>query len=299
MFQAGFTFIVGRVKQEKHKNSMSSHHTPFPPVPEDTFLAATALYGKGNLYIKLGDALEEQVGGQLLAEANATFKSHILPALLTVFQYLEELSNDQVLEAVRNRLDLKYALRLPMNIPGMTQKTLCEYHQAQFMNADHQRILQTLLDRLVEDGYLSQGKGQPLFAHQVLAAICTMCQLDEVTKAMHQALETLAVTHPEWLRKIALPYWYDRYNRGRRHAAISFFDPKWNTRALEIVGDIQYLLGVIDRLPDPLLADLPEIKRIRQIMEGQLLVCLREPGQRECFQRMVNKCNGCNLVAIV
>ena len=273
--------------------------TSFPPIPDDTFLAATAQYGKGNLYIRLGDGLEGLVGGQLLTEANATFKSHILPALLTVFQYLEELTNDQVLEAVRNRLDLKYALRLPMNIPGLTQKTLCEYHQAQFMEEAHQRILQTLLDRLVEDGSLSQGEGRPLIARQVLTAICTMCQLDEVTKAMHQALETLAVMHPEWLREIALPYWYDRYNRGRRRATISFFDPKWNTNALEIAGDMQYLLKVIDLLSDPLLADLPEIKRIRQIMGEQFLVCLREPDQRGCFQRRVKKCNGCNLVAIV
>jgi hypothetical protein len=239
------------------------------------------------------------VGGQLPVKANATFKSHIIPALLAVFQYQEEMTNDQLLEAVHNRLDLKYALRLPVNFPSMTLKTLCEYHQTQFMEPDHQRILQTLLDHLVEEGYLSQVEGRDLSALQVLAAICTKCQLDEVTKAMHQALETLAVMNPDWLRQIALPYWYDRYNRGRRQVAISFSDPKWNTRSVEIVGDIQYLLEAIDRLPDPLLADLPEIKRIRQIMGGQLLVCIREPEQRGCFQRMVDKCNGCSLVASV
>lgn len=272
--------------------------TTFPPVPQDTFLAATAQYGKGNIYLRMGDGLEEMLDGAALKNKGDCFKSHIRPALLTLFQYLEELTNDQVLEAVRSRLDLKYALRLPVNSPSMTIKNLCENHQAQFMGADHQRILQILLDRLVKEGYLSQSEGQPLYAHQVLTAICTMCQLDEVTKAMHQALETLAIMHPEWLREIALPYWYDRYNRGRRRATISFFDPKWNTQCLEIVGDIQYLLKVIDRLPDPLPADLPEIKRIRQIMGEQFLVCLREPDQRGCFQRRVKKCNGCNLVAL-
>jgi hypothetical protein len=272
--------------------------TQFPSVPEDTFLAATALYGKGNLYIRLGDALDEWVGGQLPVEANATFKSHILPALLTIFQYLEELTNDQVLDAVRNRLDLKYALRLPLNVPGITLKTLCKYHQTHFMEEDHQRILQILLDRLVKDGYISQEDGQPLKAQQVLATICTMCQLDEVTKSMHQALETLAVMHPDWLRQITLPYWYDRYNRSSRLTPISYSDPKWNARAIEVVGDIKYLLQAIDRLSDPLVADLPEIERIRQIMGEQFLVCLYEPEQRGCFQRMVKKCNGCNLISI-
>lgn len=134
---------------------MITRSTQFPSVPEDTFLAATALYGKGNLYIRLGDALDAWVGGQLPVEANATFKSHILPALLTIFQYLEELTNDQVLDAVRNRLDLKYILRLPMTAPTMTLKTICEYHRTQFVQPEHQHIMQTLLDRLVEDSYLS------------------------------------------------------------------------------------------------------------------------------------------------
>lgn len=286
--------LLGLLEQ----NSMASPQTSLPRVPEDTFLAATALYGKGNLYIRLGDALEDLVDGQLSVETNATFNTHIFPALLTIFQYLEELSSDQVLEAVRNRLDLKYALRLQMNAPTMTLKTLCNYHQTQFMEAEHQRILQTLLDRLVEEGYLCQGDGQPISAVQVLATICTMCQLDEVTKAMHRALETLAVMCPEWLRQITLPYWYDRYNRGNRRAAFSYLDQNWNTRAIEIVGDIKYLLEAINQLPDPQLADIPEINHIRQIMGEQFLACLYEPDQRDCFQRRVKKCNGCNLVSI-
>jgi hypothetical protein len=114
---------------------------------------------------------------------------------------------------------------------------------------------------------------------------------------MHQALETLAIMHPEWLRQITLPTWYDRYNRGSRKTVISFSDPKWNTRTIEIIKDIQYLLEAIDRLPDPTMGELPEIKRIRQIMGKQFLTCLYDPDQRGCFQGMVKKCNGCNLIA--
>ncbi len=270
----------------------------FPPIPEDTFLAATALYGKGNIYIKLGDALENLLGEQHPGEANERFKTHILPALLTVFQYLEELNSDQVLDAVRNRLDLKYALRLPVNGPGMTLNTLCEYHRTQFMGQEHQEIIQILLDHLAREGYLSQEARQPLMAHQVLTTICTMCQLNEVTKSMYQALETLAIMHPDWLRQVTLPSWYDRYNRGSRKAVLSFSDPKWNTRIIEIVNDIQYLLEAIDGLPDPMLKNLPEVKRIRQIMGKQFLICIYEPDQRGCFQRMVKRCNGCNLVTL-
>ena len=274
---------------------MNHRLATFSPIPEETSLAANALYGKGNLYIKLGDALDDLLCGQLSTEA--IFRTHTFPALLTVFQYLEELTSEQVLDAVRNRLDLKYALRLPVNGPGISLKTLCEYHRIQFMEQEHQDIIQILLDYLAKEGHLSQESEQRLMAHQVLTTICTMCQLNEVTKSMHQALETLAIMHPEWLLQITLPTWYDRYNRGSRKVVISFTDSKWNTRTLEIINDIQYLLEAIDRLPDSTMGELPEIKRIRQIMGKQFLTCLYEPDQRGCFQRMVKKCNGCNLIA--
>ena len=280
---------------------MATQLLSFPPVPEETVLAANVLYGRGNLYIKLGDALERLMGRQISTEVYSTsetlFRTHIFPALLTVFQYLEELTSEQVLDAIRSRLDLKYALRLPINSPGITLKTLCEYHRVQFIDQGQQDIIQVLLDHLTQEGYLNQGTDQRLMAHQVLTTICTMCQLHEVTKSMHQALETLAIMHPEWLRQITLPTWYDRYNRGSRKAVISFSDPKWNARTIEIVKDIQYLLDAIDRLPDPTTAELPEIQRIRQIMGKQFLTCLYEPDQRGCFQRMVKKCNGCNLIS--
>ena len=165
------------------------------------------------------------------------------------------------------------------------------------MNQEHQDIIQILLDHLRQEGYLNQGTGVQLTAPKVLTTLCSMCQLNEVTKSMHQALEALAMMYPEWLRQITLPTWYDRYNRGNRKVVFSFSDPKWQARAADIVKDIQYLLAAIDKLPDPALGEQPEIKRIRQIMGQQFLICLREPDQRGCFQRMVKQCNGCNLIS--
>ena len=260
------------------------------------------MFGKGNIYLRIGDALANLLCDLAPVELartpnnNKTTETNIQMAMLTIFQFAEELTNLQIAEALRNRVELKYALHLPMNTPQLDPNTLCEFRKYLFNNPPYQVIFQTLLDRTAEFGLFKNIQDQPVLTMPVLIAVCTATRIEEVVHAMHQALETLAVADPEWLRRVTLPYWYDRYNRGTRKVVLSFSDPKWHTRAMDIVNDIRYLLEVIDRLPDPNLGELPEIKRIRQIMGKQFLTCLYEPDQRGCFQRMVKQCNGCNLI---
>ena len=279
---------------------MIAQQTNIPPLPEETYLAATALYGRGNIYLRMGDQLEQLLGGlqpdaDYPAKGMQTFEAQIQPALLTIIQYIEELTNVQMLEAVRSRYDLKYALHLPLNSPGTTLGTLCAFHQALFVNPARQQFLQSLLDRAVDFGLVST-QGEPLEARQILATICAVSQLDEVTKAMHQALEALVVVDPEWLRKITRPYWYDRYNRCSRLETTSFSNSRWHERTQEILGDIQYLLQAIEQRDSPQLTALPEIHQIKQILQEQVLTCIDETDPTLGQERMVTDCNLCTLI---
>lgn len=278
---------------------MAVQLTNIPPIPEETYLAAIALYGRGNIYLKMGDQLEQLLSGLQpspgnLVKGKTAFEVEIQPALLTIIQYNEELTNVQMLEAVRSRFDLKYALHLPLSSPGTALSTLCEFHQALFTDPTRQRFMQNLLDRAVDLGLLSS-QGERLEARQVLATICAVSQLAEVTKAMHQALEALAVVDPEWLRKITRPYWYDRYKRCSRLATTSFNDTRWHEQTQEILGDMQYLLQAIEQRNSQQLAALPEIQHITRILQEQILTCIDETDPTLSHERMVTECNLCTL----
>jgi transposase len=278
---------------------MTSSQISFPPVPKDTFLAATALHGRGNIYIRLGDQLEHLLEGLLTAgpktigQGSRSFETQVRPALLTILQYVEELTNEQILEAVRSRPELKYALRLPLNSPGVSLNALCEYHQALFAEPARRQLFQEMLERLAEFGLANPTNAELLDARRVLATVCAVSQLDEATRAMYQALEALVVADAEWLRKITRPTWYDRYNRSSRLAATSFSDLHWNARAQEILGDIQYLLQAVDQRHSPQLAALVEIQRIRQILQEQILICIDETAPILNYERMITECNIC------
>src|SRR5689334_11735302 len=86
----------------------------FPSIPVSTVRAARALYGSGNLYLRLGDRLN-----QLAARLNpGVVSSHLndgkaaLFTLLTIIQYVEKLTDVGLADAIQRRMDLRYALHL-------------------------------------------------------------------------------------------------------------------------------------------------------------------------------------------
>lgn len=95
---------------------MSLRIEPIPSIPEETKRVAQAAFPKGNLYLKMRDEI-----GVFYSDADFAdlFPTRGQPAfspwrlaLVTVMQFVEGLSDRQAAEAVRSRIDWKYALSL-------------------------------------------------------------------------------------------------------------------------------------------------------------------------------------------
>jgi len=93
---------------------MSLRPRPIDPVPVETVRVAQAAFPKGSLYM----TLRNQLGALYTDEDFADlFPTHGQPAasawrlaLICVLQFVENLSDRQAAEAVRSRIDWKYAL---------------------------------------------------------------------------------------------------------------------------------------------------------------------------------------------
>ena len=101
---------------------MSLRPSPIQPVPEATARVAKAAFRKGNPLLSLRDEL-----GVLFADADFTdlfprLGQPGLPpwrlALVTLLQFRENLPDRQAAEAVRARIDWKYALGLDLTDAG-------------------------------------------------------------------------------------------------------------------------------------------------------------------------------------
>jgi transposase len=248
-----------------------------PPIPADTARAASSLFGKGNIYIRVGEHLDElfdelpplemEIHGRSSPQANARY------ALMTAFQFAEQLTDRQMAEAVRNRVDLKYALHLPMSYPSFDPVVLCMFRKHLITDITSSQAVGLLLARLAELGLLKSMGEQSWDLESVLTGICTGSRLEIIIEAIYQALEALTVANYEWLRQVALPHWYTRYSRQTTMPFWPFSEEKLKASALEIAADIRYLLGEIDKSQQPGLVSLREIQYLRQVWADQFVQC--------------------------
>src|SRR6266511_2964013 len=125
-------------------------------------------------------------------------------ALVSVLQFAEGLSDRQAADAVRGRIDWKYALGLELADTGFDASVLSEFRARLAADDQTERLLQQLLARLRERGLLVGGGRQRTDATHVLAAVRELNRLELVTETLRAALEALAAAAPTWLQGLLL-----------------------------------------------------------------------------------------------
>jgi transposase len=138
-------------------------------------------------------------------------------ALVTIMQYVEGLSDRQAADAVRSRIDWKYALNLELTDPGFDPTVLCEFRARLIAGKAEQLLLDAVLQRCRERTLLKARGRQRTDSTHVLGAIRALNRLECVGETLRHALNSLAVVAPEWLRSQSRPEWIERY--GPRVAA--------------------------------------------------------------------------------
>src|ERR1700694_1937734 len=153
---------------------MSLHPEELPSVPEDTRRVALAAFPNGTLCLHITDALGPIYrGGQskdLFPRRGQPAEAPGRLALVTVLQYVEGLSDRQAADAVRGRIDWKYALGLSLTNPGFDHTVLSEF-RSRLVEGDAERLLlDTLLKRLRDHGLVKAKGRQRTDSTHVLAA---------------------------------------------------------------------------------------------------------------------------------
>ncbi len=252
---------------------MPIYPAPYPPLPPDTNRAAKSVFNMDHLYLVIGDQLDTLCEGLNWEELNSFSASSahalFINTLVTLFQFAEDIPDGQAADAVRTRMDWKYALHLPLAYPGFDPPRLAEFRRRLAHHAAGQRVCACLLSRLEGVGLLgSRDKRGADFA-RVLAAVDSLSRVEKVNGAMCQAVEALASGQPEWLRHTSLPHWYERYGQPTATFRVPCSRDEQDALLDAIKGDMAYLLQAIGKAAPPDLATLPEIRALRHVWDQE------------------------------
>ena len=167
---------------------MSLHPQPFTAVPPETARVARAAFPKGNLHLRLRDELgaiyEDAAFTPLFAERGQPAAAPWRLALVTILQDVEGLSDRQAADAVRSRIDWKYALNLELTDPGFDFTILCEFRGRLLEGSAEHLLLDAFLQKCCERKWLKARGRQRTDSTQVLGAIRALNRVECVTETL-------------------------------------------------------------------------------------------------------------------
>jgi transposase len=261
---------------------MSLHTEPVGPVPEETVRVARAAFPKGNVYMQLRDVLgaiyDDASFRPLFAARGRPAESPWRLALVTVMQFAEGLSDRQAAEAVRARIDWKYALGLELTDSGFDFSVLSEFRARLVDGCAEQLLLDALLAACKARGYLRLRGRQRTDSTHVLGALRVLNRLECVAETLRATLNAVAEVAPGWLRDLALPEWFERYSRRVEEYRLPRGNEARQAYALTVGADGMRLLEALDgpTAPPPL-RQLAAVERLRRVwiqqyatVDGQL-----------------------------
>jgi transposase len=260
---------------------MSLQPEKLPEIPEETARIARILFPKGNQYMWLRDELgaiyNDEQFTSLYHKVGQLAEQPWRLALMSIIQYMENYTDRQVADAVKTRIDLKYALSLELTDPGCDFSVLSEFRSRLIKGNLEEVFLTTLLTICRERGWLKERGKQRTDSTHIEAAIRNLNRIECAGETLRAALNSLAVVVPDWLRAHIPQEWYNRYEKRMEEFCMPKEATKRDALVQQIGQDGYHLLKLVREADAPRwLIEIPAVEILRQVWVQQFMV---EEGQ--------------------
>lgn len=270
---------------------MTLHPRDLTSMPEDSAALADSVLGPTNPYRVLGDQLADlftdvQFAALYLPHGRAAVSPSLL-ALVTIFQFLENVPDRQAAELVRVRLDWKYALHLSVADPGFDFSCLSYFRRRLLRHEQEKALFETVLQRLQAMGLVRKRGKQRTDSIAVLGAVKELSSLETVSETLRLAIRALGQAAPGWVAQTMPAAYREAYERSQPDYQLSETERAAARLAVGVAG-----YWLLDHLHE---AGLPEvierldaIQTLRTVwaqrfvrVEGQVQVCMETVDSTE------------------
>jgi transposase len=247
---------------------MSLKPQPSRPMPEDLARLGAILLPQDSPYRLIGDQLYARYDNATFVDLYHAEGKPALPPVDLLFvlalQALEDIGDRAAADAVRLRLDWKYALHLPLEYAGFDFSVLSDFRARLLAHDAATRLFDTLLAQLRELGLLKRRGRQRTDSLAVLARIHLLTRIERVAETLHLAIQALLQADLTWAKSTLPPAWEELY--GQRTVVERLSEAERSLLQTETGRDGQWLLA---RLADPSspadLTTLPEVATLRTV----------------------------------
>lgn len=233
-------------------------------VPEQTRQIAKAAFPKGSPAMHLRDEFGTLYQDTDFADLFSRRGQPALPAwrlaLVTVLQFQANLSDRQAADAVRGRIDWKYALGLELNDPGFHFSVLSDFRSRLICGDAEYRMLDIMLEHFRLKGLVKARGKQRTDSTHVLGAVRDLHLAELVGETLRSTLNELADVAPEWLQGLVQPEWFKRYGHRVEDSFLPRKEEKRRPYVLQIGLDGFVVLDALEAQSTP-----EEVKRTQRI----------------------------------
>ncbi|WP_034270236.1 IS1182 family transposase [Actinospica robiniae] len=158
------------------------------------------------------DFEHERFAGMFAALGRPALSPGLL-AMVTVLQFLHNLSDREAVVAMADRISWKYALGLDVAETGFDASVLAEFRARLAEPGRADALLDTVLDKLKAAGLVRAGGRARTDSTHVLAAVRSLGRVEMLGESVRAALEEIARVAPERVVPLLAPGWEERYGR--------------------------------------------------------------------------------------
>ena len=251
---------------------MSMYPQELGSIPAETMRVARAAYPKGSLAMRLRDELggiyrDEQFVG-LFPTRGQPAEAPWRLALVLVLQYVDGLTDRQAADAIRGRIDWKYALGLELTDAGIDASVLSEFRARVVAGGAEALLLDALLELCKQRGWVKAGGKQRTDSTHVLARVRSLSNLECVGETLRAVLNDLAQVDAEWLAQQISTEWLDRYVHRVENYRLPKAESQRRALAEQIGADGLHLLRALEQAGTPAqVQQLDSVQLLRQVWQ--------------------------------
>lgn len=249
------------------------------PMPKETGEVGAKILALDSVYKLVGDELFKQFTeadfADLYPEEGKPGYSPVILSFVSVFQFVEKYPDRQAAEALRMRMDWKYALHLPLDYGGFDFSVLSEFRDRLIDHQAEVRVFDRLVEAFRTKGLIKERGKQRTDSLAMLTKVRHLSRLELVVESLRLAVDAALKANRAWCEVIIPPVWEEQY--GERYVLGRHRPEEWDAYERTVGNDGQWFLERLESEGAPAeLKNLPEVQVLKTVWAQQFRV---EAGQ--------------------